>query len=525
MDEYEVVPIDGEGAEVDDIMPTEDEQEEITISDESYDPEEPVEPSAPEELPGGEVADEPEPDSIGYPPDEDILPTEEGDDEIVLEDAEDGGEQEVEPDVIENIEEIPIIGSAREGDVIPVLMRSGAPLGISPVGWGDRVQTDIDLASQAAAEAKAVAEATGQHFWEDANGAHVTEITKEDWQAEEAKQNPFADVSDNKPYHNLLMNSLGILLRTALKNLVSITRSAIAFFDGDGNGSANVVASFGKDGAQIGYAASTHSRINSDSFGIYEGADRLISFYSDNRLAKMYAGISIPPSYAKYTKAEAAVIYNYIENDVELGQNRQTFNDKETGEATDYHLSTPLPTTFPSVATHIDVLDGDSDALSSADCGGLFYFYDPLASDDWELQYDVIFDPQDEAEGPLSIEAGGAELSFDNGVIGTSSSFDVAGDITCGEVNGVDVTAIPMMKSGVVATRSVAAGSVEAVSITFPEEFAAAPNVVCGLQSTQTQLMGNCSCVVTAMSATGFTVALVNNSSSARNIGCYWIAM
>lgn len=120
------------------------------------------------------------------------------------------------------------------------------------------MQTDVDLASQAAAEAKAVAEATGQHFWEDSNGAHVTEITKEDWQAEEAKPNPFADVSDAKPYHNLLMNSLGILLRTALKNLVSITRSAIAFFDGQGNAAANVTASFGKDGFQVGVTGESH---------------------------------------------------------------------------------------------------------------------------------------------------------------------------------------------------------------------------------------------------------------------------
>lgn len=81
------------------------------------------------------------------------------------------------------------------------------------------------------------------------------------------------------------------------------------------------------------------------------------------------------------------------------------------------------------------------------------------------------------------------------------------------------------IRSGVVATRSVAAGSVEPVNVTFSPALSAPPNVVCGLQSTQTQLMGNCSCVVTATSATGFTVALVNNSSSARNLGCYWIAM
>lgn len=278
MSDFEVVPIDEEGPSIIDELPTEDTDEEPVIDDIQDDPSVPEggEPESTEEAP------EPEPDRLMYASEVDELPTEDTDEQPVIDDEPDGGEQPYEPDINDNVADIPIVGSAREGDVIPVLMRSGAPLGISPVGWGDRVQSDVDLASQAATEAKAVAQATGQHFWEDNNGAHVTEITKDDWKAEEAKPNPFADVSDSKPYHNLLMNSLGILLRTALKNLVSITRSAIAFFDGEGNNAANVVASFGKDGAQVGPSSRVHSVIEPGSFKI---RDRNETTFVDFHLA------------------------------------------------------------------------------------------------------------------------------------------------------------------------------------------------------------------------------------------------
>ena len=113
-------------------------------------------------------------------------------------------------------------------------------------------------AAKAAEEATDVARVTGQHFWVNddepetygGTGAHVTEQEKDDWV--ESIRRRFPDISDNKPYHNILMNSFGILLRTALNNLVSITRSSISFFDGLGNNASNVVASFGKNGAAIG---------------------------------------------------------------------------------------------------------------------------------------------------------------------------------------------------------------------------------------------------------------------------------
>lgn len=112
-------------------------------------------------------------------------------------------------------------------------------------------------------EAEEVAAAFDQHFWSDTNGAHVTDCEQEDW--ETAVDDNFSDYDpDTKPYHNALWNSLGMLFRSALNNLVSITRSAIAFYDGNGNDSANIVAQFGAGGATIGKPDSTRFAITSN---------------------------------------------------------------------------------------------------------------------------------------------------------------------------------------------------------------------------------------------------------------------
>lgn len=112
-------------------------------------------------------------------------------------------------------------------------------------------------ARQVADEANKVAQATNQHFFADDSGAHITDVTQDEWSA--AVDDNFSDYEpDTRPYHNQLLNSLGILLRTALNNLVSITRSAIAFYDGTGNESSNIVARFGADGAQIGLNDESH---------------------------------------------------------------------------------------------------------------------------------------------------------------------------------------------------------------------------------------------------------------------------
>lgn len=131
------------------------------------------------------------------------------------------------------------------------------------VPWSSVVQPIPTEPEIVADEALAIATATNQHFWQrstdpDNDGAGTGAFVTDEEQSAflEAAAAGFPDTT--KPYHNLLMNSLGILLRTALKNLVSITKSAIAFYDGQGNEAANVMASFGKDGFQVGVTGKSH---------------------------------------------------------------------------------------------------------------------------------------------------------------------------------------------------------------------------------------------------------------------------
>lgn len=100
-----------------------------------------------------------------------------------------------------------------------------------------KVATAYDIAT----EARAVAEATGQYFWHDTNGAHVS-----------------TDALNPTGASNSLWNSLGLLIRKVANNLVSITQSAIAFFDGNGNNASNITASFGPSGFQIGQDDGSH---------------------------------------------------------------------------------------------------------------------------------------------------------------------------------------------------------------------------------------------------------------------------
>lgn len=129
-------------------------------------------------------------------------------------------------------------------------------------------------AEKVADEAAAVANATGQHFWDDDNGVHVADETRDDWDEEWAKtgHGSIGTPTDQRPWHNILMNSLGLLLRTGINNLVGITRSAVAFYDGLGSAAANVVARFGIDGARIGKTSGTYVSIDYDSFDVVDGS-------------------------------------------------------------------------------------------------------------------------------------------------------------------------------------------------------------------------------------------------------------
>ena len=139
------------------------------------------------------------------------------------------------------------------GDVVSVQW-SGSQMGVvgnasDPAAGTSTVRAVRKVAAAAgmlAEDAKSIAEATGQFFWHDSNGAHIS--------TEEG--NPTGA-------QNAIWNSLGMLFRAGATNLLAIiasSNSGIEIYDGEGNTSDNVLASLRKNALkffsrQAGYEA------------------------------------------------------------------------------------------------------------------------------------------------------------------------------------------------------------------------------------------------------------------------------
>ena len=134
-----------------------------------------------------------------------------------------------------------------------------------PVSYTEIFDPAVAVSEIIENEAVEIAEAINQHFWYDDNGAHVTDETQDEWFDAIAD-----DFSDGKAHHNILINSLGLLLRTALNNLVSLSKSAIAFYDGLGNSAGNILASFGKYGIQLRSDGKNRVDINRNGLSVYD---------------------------------------------------------------------------------------------------------------------------------------------------------------------------------------------------------------------------------------------------------------
>lgn len=108
------------------------------------------------------------------------------------------------------------------------------------------------IAYNKALHAAESARATANHFFADSDGVHVSE-----------------SADDASTGHNILVNSLGLIIRRALKHLVSITENAVAFFDGEGNGDYNQTAIFGKSSARIGRINEGYTRVTPSGMSVY----------------------------------------------------------------------------------------------------------------------------------------------------------------------------------------------------------------------------------------------------------------
>ena len=182
--------------------------------------------------------------------------------------------------ISDGVVELPTSPSVRSGETVQVSIVSGTPVVTAVVGEGDRQDFNIDVAYTTAAsaeglaeEAKAVAEAVGQHFWHRSDdpdgdgagtGAFVTDVEQEDFLEH------INDTTETRPLHNLLMNAEGILLRAAKKIRAAFTPSGVAFYDGAGNDSSNIVSSFTNSSVNLGRSNEKHLSITPSTIYMYD---------------------------------------------------------------------------------------------------------------------------------------------------------------------------------------------------------------------------------------------------------------
>ena len=190
-----------------------------------------------------------------------------------------------------DVVELPCTPAVSEGQFVDIAIVNGMPTVIGASGSGDAVAAAADAAEAAATAAEAVANAVNQHFWQRANnpdgagaGVFITEVTQED----------FTDpTSPNyQSGANQLSNSQGILLRDGLTNFAQLTPGETAFYDGAGNASTNVVATFGTSGSVIGKAAESHAFIDYHSMQMVDAEGDAYFYISDLRDDSGYADVT-----------------------------------------------------------------------------------------------------------------------------------------------------------------------------------------------------------------------------------------
>lgn len=191
---------------------------------------------------------------------------------------------QVESDVVE----LPCTPAVSEGQFVDIAIVNGMPSVIGASGSGDATMAAAAAAESAATAAEAVANAVNQHFWQRSTnpdgagaGVFITEVTQEDF-TDPASPNYQSGA-------NQLSNSQGILLRDGLANFAQLTPGETAFYDGNGNGANNVVASLGSSGSIIGKANESHAYIDYHSIQMVDKEGTAYFHVSDLRDHSGYA--------------------------------------------------------------------------------------------------------------------------------------------------------------------------------------------------------------------------------------------
>lgn len=160
-----------------------------------------------------------------------------------------------------------VVASVAAGDTISYEIQGGrvnVTGNASDPAAGERAVGAVRKAANAARglarDAKAIAEATGQYFWRDDSGAHVST----------EKNNPAGP-------QNTIWNSLGMLFRSGTTNLLAIVAGAdsgMDVYDGQGNDEDNIIASHRGSGTRIGRSSENNMLITPHNIRSYDEYQR-----------------------------------------------------------------------------------------------------------------------------------------------------------------------------------------------------------------------------------------------------------
>ena len=154
-----------------------------------------------------------------------------------------------------------------------------------------------------------------------------------------------------KPWNNLLLNSYGLALRQGLTNLVTFTKSAVTFFDGEGNQNSNINAFFGRDGSRIGKETESHIQLDYHSLQLIDFEGNRYLHVSDLRdhdgKGPLFTDKTELSNNADATWVSYQTTYGiYVENDVPLVES-VTVNGSVL-QSSQYQVEYPTSTTFPN---------------------------------------------------------------------------------------------------------------------------------------------------------------------------------
>lgn len=224
----------------------------------------------------------------------------------------------------ESVLDIPTSPSVKtDDDLLVGLVGSGplkTPVVLANPGFGDRIQVQMDVTEELVERAERAAAATSQHFWHDDSGAHVTQVTQDEWTDQTGAS-----------YHsgpNSLWNSLGMLFRDGLTNLLAVLTNGVAIYDGNGNAASNILAEFTANLVRIGgrFASSGESSagvqfFNDDSSTSdltarhYIDTQQDMQVYHDLMLSSTTTDELLTGSEAEHYASGNADVYQEVYND------------------------------------------------------------------------------------------------------------------------------------------------------------------------------------------------------------------